>query len=222
MIEACDAAGVPLAVAYYRRSMPRFGTVRNLLESGRIGTPRSVLVRNQRPADPVGTETPWRLRPEISGGGHFVDLGSHVLDLLDWLFGPVTAVHGTAVNRSGQHAAEDLVTATFTFSSGVEGVGLWDYDAQDDRDEIEVVGTGGSLAFSAFGQEPLRISDARGVELVEAPYPQTVQAPLIQAVVDSLTGRGTSPSTGRSALRTAEVIDTVLERFRRDATPASG
>ena len=32
----------------------------------------------------------WRVDPEISGGGHFVDLGSHTLDLLDWLLGPVT------------------------------------------------------------------------------------------------------------------------------------
>ena len=35
MIEACDAAGVPLWVAFYRRSMPRFLKIKELLEEGR-------------------------------------------------------------------------------------------------------------------------------------------------------------------------------------------
>ena len=88
MISACDEAGVALFVAYYRRAMPRFVTVKELLDSGRIGQLRSVSIRNEQPA-PVGEadDGGWRLDPEISGGGYFVDLGSHILDLLDWLLG---------------------------------------------------------------------------------------------------------------------------------------
>ena len=56
---------------------------------------------------------------------------------------------------------------------------------------------------------------ARGVEEVHAPNPQVVQLPLIQAVVDALTGRGKSPSDGRSAVRTARVIDTLLAPYRQ-------
>jgi hypothetical protein len=41
-----------------------------------------------------------------------------------------------------------------------------------------------------------------------------VQLPLIQAVVNALTGHGESPSTGRSALRTARVIDNLLSDYR--------
>ena len=47
-----------------------------------------------------------------------------------------------------------------------------------------------------------------------APYPETVQLPLIQAVVNALTGHGESPSTGQSALRTARVIDSLLSDYR--------
>ena len=53
MISACDEAEVDLFVAYYRRAMPRFVTVKQLLSSGRIGQLRSVSIRNERPA-PVG------------------------------------------------------------------------------------------------------------------------------------------------------------------------
>ena len=100
------------------------------------------------------------------------------------------------------------------FGSGVEGVGVWNYDSFRHKDQIEIVGTAGALRFSCFADQPLRLITARGVERIDAPYPETVQLPLIQAVVDSLTGHGESPSTGQSAVRTARVIDGLLADYR--------
>ena len=215
MISACDEAGVGLFVAYYRRAMPRFVRVKELLDSGRIGQLRSVSIRNERPAASGGADQEgWRVDPEISGGGHFVDLGSHILDLLDWLLGPVTHVAGVAKNRGGRYRAEDLVTGVFSFGSGVEGVGVWNYDSFQHQDQIEVIGTAGALRFSCFAETPLQLLTAGGVENIKAPYPETAQLPLIQAVVNALTGHGESPSTGRSAVRTARVIDSLLSDYR--------
>lgn len=216
MIAAADRAGVPLYVAYYRRAMPRFGLVRELIHGGEIGPPRAVVVRGEK----VATENraaglPWRVIPAVSGGGHFVDLASHTLDLLDWLFGPITGVAGNATNTGGHYDAEDRVTARFGFESGVEGVGTWHYDSYRDLDSIEVVGSRGSLAFSCFGEEPLRLVTAATTREIGAPYPEVVQLPLVQAVVDALTGRGPEPaSTGRTAIRTARVVDAVLASYR--------
>ena len=215
MIAACDKAGVSLFVAYYRRAMPRFATIKELLESGRIGRLRSVSIRNEQPGQAAEAgQGGWRVDPQISGGGHFVDLGSHTLDLLDWLLGPVTYAAGVAANRGGRYLAEDLVTGVLSFGSGVECVGVWNYDAFGHRDQVEISGTAGTLSFSCFSDEPLRLLTARGVEQISAPYPETVQLPLIQAVVDALTGRGVSPSDGHSALRTARVIDCLLSDYR--------
>jgi len=215
MISACEEAGVGLFVAYYRRALPRFVTVKELLDSGRIGQLRSVSIRNERPA-PVGEadQEGWRVDPEISGGGHFVDLGSHILDLLDWLLGPVIQSAGVAANRGRRYLAEDLVTGVFSFRSGVEGVGVWNYDSFQYKDQIEIIGTAGALSFPCFADEPLRLLTARGEEQIEAPYPETVQLPLIQTVVNALTGHGESPSNGRSAVRTARVIDGLLSTYR--------
>jgi len=230
MISACDEAGVGLFVAYYRRAMPRFATIKELLDSGRIGQLRSVSIRNERPGQVAGTgHDGWRVDPEISGGGHFVDLGSHVLDLLDWLLGPVTHAAGVATNRGRRYPAEDLVTGVFSFRSGVEGVGVWNYDSFQHKDQVEIIGTAGTLRFSCFAEEPLRLLTARGVEKIKAPYPETVQLPLIQTVVNALTGHGESPSDGHSAVRTARVIDGLLSDYRDShginysrATPAQG
>jgi predicted dehydrogenase len=216
MVSTCEAAGVRLFVAYYRRAMPRFVTVKNLLDSGRIGELRSVSIRNERPGPgDVTARAGWRVDPRVSGGGHFVDLGSHTLDLLDWLVGPVVRVSGVATNRGGRYLAEDHVTAAFSFRSGVEGVGVWNYDSFRHADRVEIIGTSGAVSFSCFADEPLQLVTARGVEHIDAPYPAIVQLPLIQAVVDALTGHGASPSDGYSALRTARVIDTLLSEYRQ-------
>lgn len=217
MIAACDDAGVPLFVAYYRRAMPRFVTVSRLLADGAIGTVRAVRVLGTSPGEVWEPQhLPWRVRPEISGGGLFVDLASHTLDLLDHLLGPISAASGTASNQARRHDAEDTVTAAFTLGDGVQGSGLWCYAAGERRDEVEILGTAGSLAFSSFGTEPLRVRTADGERSVAAPYPDVVQQPLIQAVVDELTGRGSAPSTGRSALRTARAVDAVLAGYRAE------
>lgn len=218
MIRACDAAGVPLFVAYYRRAMPRFRTVATLLADGAVGDVRAVTVRTTSAPEMWDSgHLPWRVQPEIAGGGLFVDLGSHTLDLLDHLLGPLSHVRGTAVNLGGHYPAEDTVTMTFQAGTGdaaVEGVGLWCFAAQERTDEVALVGSRGTLRFSTFGDEPLRLTTATGERTVEAPKPATVQLPLIQTVVDALRGVGECPSTGVSALRTAVVVDTVLAGYR--------
>src|SRR5262249_19136210 len=90
MLAACREANVPLFVAYYRRALPRFLHVKELLDGGVIGAVRVVsatLCRKVRDDDRA-EHLPWRVRPEVSGGGHFVDLACHTLDLLDFLLGP--------------------------------------------------------------------------------------------------------------------------------------
>ena len=51
MIDACRSAGVPLFVAYYRRTLPRFLKIKELVESGALGDVRLVTVTlHQKPA----------------------------------------------------------------------------------------------------------------------------------------------------------------------------
>jgi hypothetical protein len=51
-----------------------------------------VTLRYCRPATKAALED-WRLDASISGGGLFMDLGSHQLDMLDWLVGPLGVRH---------------------------------------------------------------------------------------------------------------------------------
>ena len=102
MIEACAARGVPLWVAYYRRALPRFVLVRDLLAAGAIGRVTSVHVAVTKPL--AGAERAnWRFDPAIAGAGLLFDLGSHCVDLLDFFLGPITGVAGFPINTAGAY-----------------------------------------------------------------------------------------------------------------------
>lgn len=224
MLEASRQAGQPLFVAYYRRALPRFLKVRELLADGAIGEPRRVQVQLHRTLDPRyadPAERPWRVRPELSGGGLFVDLGSHTLDLLDFLLGPVEDVAGEARSVSGAYPAEDTVQARFTFPGGVDGVGDWCFCSDARRDRVEIQGSHGRLAFATFDEVPVVLDAGGRTQHWNIPNPAHIQQPLIETVVAALRGGGSCPSTGTSAARTNAVIDAVLAGFRNAVSGAS-
>lgn len=217
MIEACREAGVPLFVAYYRRMLPRFLKVKELIDTGAIGEVRTVSVTLYRHPPPGGYDRenlPWRLIPEIAGAGLFMDLGSHTLDYLDDALGPIREARGFAGNQAGETTAEDIVSGAFLFESGVQGVGSWAFSTFQQRDVNEIVGSEGLLRFSSFETEPVIWATRDRVTEFAIPNPEHVQQPLIQTVVDELLGRGTCPSTGESAARTSWVMDRLLEEYR--------
>ncbi|MBA2941780.1 Gfo/Idh/MocA family oxidoreductase [Paenibacillus sp. CGMCC 1.16610] len=214
MIAACEEAGVPLFVAYYRRGLPKFNQIKELLDSGVLGEIRFVHTTYlQMLREDQGQDLPWRLQPELSGGGLFVDLASHTLDVLDYLLGPIGEVKGFARNQSRQLQVEDIVTTAYAFESGVMGTGIWSFNSYKRSDVNEIVGSLGKVTFSTFGGD-LRLETADGqVQDFSIPNPAHVQQPLIGMVVDELRGVGKSPSTGRTAARTNRVMDELLRDF---------
>jgi predicted dehydrogenase len=218
MIAACRAASVPLWVGYYRRALPRFLAVRDLIAAGAIGEVRSVISRQfQRPPDVdqfANGAVPWRVNPELSGGGFFFEGVCHTFDFLDFLFGPIIDVRAFAGNQAGAYRPEDVVTATYRFASGVYGCGIWCYTADFDEEYNEIVGADGRIRFSTSQPVPIRIFRGETVEELAIGDPDHVHQPLIQTIVDELNGSGKCASTGESAARTAQVMETILAEFR--------
>lgn len=215
MIVACKTAGVPLFIAYYRRALPRFLKIKELVDSEVIGQVRFVSVSFYEPASNANVNAatpPWRVVPEISGGGLFVDLASHMLDFLDYVFGPIASVLGCAANQDGRYEAEDIVTASFQFRSGAQGIGAWCFTAGDKSDVTTIVGSSGQISFSTFDTRPILLKTAEGVTEFSVTNPQHIEQPLIQTIVDELRGVGVCPSTGDTAARTSWVMDQVLSR----------
>jgi predicted dehydrogenase len=214
MRDAFRAAELPLYVAYYRRGLPRFLKVRGLLADGAIGTLTQVNSRLFVPAhdSTSGSGADWRLNAEQAGGGLSMDLGSHVLDIIDFLIAPLEEIRGTARNRGRTCDVEDVVS--FSFRTGATpGTGCWDFASDVLEDLLEIRGTSGRIAISVFRDEPIELSTEQGVQRIAIEDPVHVQQPLIQSVVDELLARGKCPSTAETAARTNLVLDSILEGY---------
>jgi predicted dehydrogenase len=210
MVEAFARAGLPLFVAYYRRSLPLFLKAAELITSGAVGRLTGVTYRLTYPQHVKGSI--WRTDVALAGAGHFLDVGSHALDLLDFLLGPLEDVSGTAANVASAYDAEDSVALTFR-AAGALGSMSWDFASEVRDDTMRLSGTEGEITFPMFTSMPVRLENASGVQLFDLPYPPHVAQPLIQTIVDDLLGRGKCPSTGESARRTSRVMDNVLDAY---------
>lgn len=97
MIDAVEAAGVIARVGFTFRRSPAISAVRDQLRSGRLGRPLHVSGQywadyGNDPDAPMS----WRYRGG-PGSGALSDLGSHLIDVAEFLVGPARAVHGAAL-----------------------------------------------------------------------------------------------------------------------------
>ena len=215
MISACKKANVPLFVAYYRRALPHFLRIKELIENKYVGTLQSVdIIFNRSLRDPEKNDASkiWRLDPKISGGGHFHDLASHQLDLLDFFFGPALSVSGTAENRSGYYKVADSVQAKIVFKDQVTATGMWNFacSQEDVTDEIHIHGSEGKISFSTFAHSKIIGYSTQQGNINEVyQLPKHIQEYLIRTIVSQFQGISTCPSTGESASRTSKVMDII-------------
>jgi len=219
MNKIAEQTNIPLFVAYYRRSLPYFMQIKNMLLAQSIGQILFVNVNlwlTARKDDLDSQNLPWRVQPQISGGGYFYDMACHQSDLLDFFFGPITEVTGVYANRAKLYNAEDVVSASMKFESGIVASGLWCFTTYPSakKDTIEIVGTKGKITFSTFEFSPILLENANGKEEFKPANPENIQFCMIQDVVNELRGIGKSPSNGISGARTNHVMDIILDKVR--------
>ena len=209
---------VPCFVAYYRRFLPYFQKVKQLVDSGAIGRVINVQIRFAAPPrdlDYNSTNLPWRVQRDIAGGGYFYDLAPHQIDLLQEIFGPIVYAKGYSTNRGGLYQTEDTVSAAFQFADGLPGSGSWCFVAHESArtDRIELIGDRGQICFSVFTYEPIALHDSNGRQEIRVENPPHVQMPLIERVVEQIQGTGTCPADSISATSVNWVVDKILGKI---------
>ncbi len=211
-----EETGVPCFVAYYRRTLPYFLCVKQLIDSGALGKISTVQIRFALPPRDEDFERevlPWRVKKNLAGAGYFYDLASHQLDLLAYLLGTIEEAGGFSQNIGGLYDVEDTVSGAFRFSSGVLGSGSWSFVAPKGTrtDIIDFVGTKGKLTCSTFGFTPIVLETPGGIQEFIEENPENIQYYLIQSIVNYLNGRGDMPvSTSFTATATNWVMDKIL------------
>ncbi|WP_010136631.1 Gfo/Idh/MocA family protein [Ochrovirga pacifica] len=190
--KAFKAKKLPLFIAYYRTCLPNFLKAKELITNGSLGTLLQVQINLTKPLDVVDAnyaQRNWRVDPKLAGDGYFYDLGSHQLNILEFLIGAIEHVQGIAINQSKIYKASDVVAANILFKNHVVGSCFWAFNtaSKQRQDELIILGSKGSIKMACFNDRPLEYTNAEGiVTLFDLPYPEHVQQPLISSIVQDL------------------------------------
>jgi len=211
MAEAEVLYKTKLVVAHYRRALPLFIKIKELINNGAIGEVRFANLKMLQPHQSdliTKTEDNWRVNPEISGGGLFHDLAPHQIDLMLYFFGKAKSYHGFAVNQAEYYPADDLVSGEILFENKVVFNGTWCFTVppEEKTDLVEIIGSEGKISFSVFGQY-YTVTKQGTEERFELPAPPHIQQPMIQQVVNYFLDGNTNPCPASEGIEVMKIID---------------
>jgi predicted dehydrogenase len=166
MIDVCQRHRVRLMICHYQRFNTRHEQIHRWMREGAIG--RVVSVRmNFSSYSPPGPDA-WRHSRAIAGGGPIMDLGSHCLDLLMYLGGPIGRSAVLAESLAYGMDVEDTATMLLRLESGAQATVTTHWSARIPEPEvssaIEIWGTEGSIL-----SYPLFSKDSSGTLLLRRP-----------------------------------------------------
>ena len=190
MVAVCRENGVRYATAFDQRFQARHRRLRELVSDGRLGTVTAVRVHyacwtpaDWSPPTTEGTHDNWRIDPARAGGGAFIDLAPHGLDLAQVLLGePLVEAKCLLQRRVFDYPVDDGAALVGRFRSGALLLMNVAYNCPDHfpRRMLEIIGTRAmAIAQDTMGQTPggsLKLVDAAvgTVETVTVPAGEDV------------------------------------------------
>lgn len=203
---------LPLFIAYYRRSLPRFLKIKEWLDDGLIGKVRHIRWHKSRSASPLDLSGKynWRTDKDIAPGGYFDDLASHGLDLFTFLLGDIENASGFATNQQGLYSAFDVISGSWIHKNGITGEGSWIFGAQEGQDIVKISGSKGVIHFSVLGEFPVEIDSDAKKESLFIEHPKHLHQYHVANMEKHLLEEISHPSTGQTGLHTSWVMDKIL------------
>ncbi len=207
MLRTASETGKTLGVAYYRRSYPKLQRAQALLDAGAIGTPVFAELTGHAWFDGRESSRAWLVDPVKAGGGPLFDIGSHRIDLLNFLFGQPQRVSGHLSNAVHHYAVEDNATVTIDYEDGVRGVVDVRWHSRVKRDECRIRGTEGEMDLTPLNGPEMVYPGGRE----HLPPHVNLHYPMLENFVDAVFGKVPLLASGASSIWT----DWVTERARQ-------
>ena len=211
--KAFEEKKLPVFIAYYRRSLPRFNQVKSWLDEHKIGTIRHVSWHLSKPASSIDLSKTynWRTDSKIAPNGYFDDLASHGIDLLTYLLGDIKEAKGIAINQQGLYTAMDAVTGSWIHKSGITGSGSWNFGSNKREDIVQIYGDNGRINFSIFDDAAVVLEHGTHKESKTITNPENIQLYHVQNMKNHLFKNIEHPSTAKTALHTAWILDQITK-----------
>ena len=211
MIAACEANGVKLGIAYYRRFYPVLARVRELLASGEIGRPVVAQINSFEYVDiPADDPRHWFLEKAKNGGGPMMDFGCHRLEVLTNLFGSVRGMSSLAANVEWKdREVEDTAVATLEFDNGPVATVTVTHGAFEPQDTLDIFGTGGSIHIPVLNRGDIRIVTKGGERSESHPNGANTDEPLIADFADAVLNNKKPSVGGDTGREIARLMDEI-------------
>jgi 1,5-anhydro-D-fructose reductase (1,5-anhydro-D-mannitol-forming) len=207
MVDVANETGKMLGVAYYRRFYPKVVRAKQLLEAGVIGKPVVAELTCHMWFDGTGSRS-WLVDPARAGGGPLLDIASHRIDVLNFLFGRPTSATGQLSNVVHHYAVEDNATAMIEYEGGLRGVVDVRWHSKVGRDECRIRGTEGEMELSPLNGPDLVYPGGRE----SLPVHSNVHLPVIGNFVDAVAGSAPLVASGASSYWTDWITAQVMAR----------
>jgi predicted dehydrogenase len=145
MAEACAKAGVKFGVGFLMRFQSQHIAAKELVNRGELGIPLSGRAQLCCWYPPIARA--WRQDGSLSGGGSLIDMGGHLIDLLELFFGRTQAVFCRTSRRVHPYPVEDTAVALLEFAGGATGTieAMFNIPDASSRNRLEIYGSGGSI-----------------------------------------------------------------------------
>lgn len=149
-----ESRGLVNQVGYVYRFDPVFRTIKTLLRKNVIGKVSHVF--SQFLSDTISKPAPekgWRSKRE-NGGGATYEMGSHVLDLMEYLFGVPDKVIGSQTGRVYSELVEDICDIQLMYPGDIPvniHVNWSDYTYRKPMMKLDIHGTKGKIIADLYG-----------------------------------------------------------------------
>jgi predicted dehydrogenase len=203
MVEAARAAGRTLGVAYYRRTYPKVARAKELLRQGAIGQPLLAFITCYEWRSGAEVERAWQFDPALAGGGPLFDIGSHRIDVLNFLFGEPQRVTGQLSNAVHATAVEDGATVMIEYVNKVRCIVDVRWNSRLKRDELRIIGTDGEMDLTPLSGPDLVYPGGRE----DLPAHANLHFPCIQNFVAAVLDGAPLLASGESSLWTDWVTE---------------
>ncbi len=207
LVDVASRTGLPAYVAYCHRFNPAAQLMREYVEQGRLGTLHTF--RNAFTGSAPQLTTAWRTDLEVAGGGCLMDNGSHSIDILQFITGPVRDVRAQLhfAHEGRGDVAADLITLG---ESGVAGLISVSYVSARGEAKFEVIGSDMALEYDYVSSGSTVTVYRPASEPVKQDLPAGCEVRFIEqyrAFREALQGRPTMLATFEEALAVSRVID---------------
>ena len=213
--EAVKSSRGKLSVAHYRRKLPAFIKVKELIDENAIG---KILIADIQILQPkkskliANSEENWRLDPQVSGGGLFYDIAPHQIDLMYHYFGAFKNISGLSTSSTSE-MIEDTVNGIIRFENGVQFRGIWNFVGNElySKEQCIIYGSQGSISFSFYGDSiVVRTKDKEDV--LKFNNPKHIQQPMIASVVSYFLGDTENPCAVEEGILVMKALEKLSGR----------